>query len=337
MGISDEALSRKRLTEPVWRERLAQHEERLAPFAIERIARMARREKHPVRDFLFEYYAYRPAQLLRWSPGCDVVLENARPGDVEWTDFTATDGGLVLTAYSFPFHRRSFVRWGLQYLEGIAARPPLYGCFGLHEWAMVYRTAEVRHPRTPLRVTPETIAATVDSEELCCTHFDAFRFFTPTAVPRNRFRLTRDITDQHDQRGCVHVTIDLYRYAHKISPWVSGELIADTFLLAWKARELDMRASPYDLSCYGLDPIRIETRAGREEYVESQQALAEEAVPLRQRLIAEYRKLVAATADSPVSGESEWQGESPGHTARAAGTRPGMSGSETEPPRSAGH
>jgi hypothetical protein len=297
--------------EPVWRERLARHKERLAPFADERIIRMARREKHPVRDFLFEYYAYRPAQLLRWSPGCNVILEGARPGDVEWNDFTPTDGGLILTADSFPTHRRSFVRWALHYLEEIAARPPLFGCFGLHEWAMVYRTAEVRHSRTPLRVSLETIAATVEAEELCCTHFDAFRFFTPAAVLRNRIWLTRDITDQHDQRGCVHVTMDLYRYAHKISPWSTGDLIADTFLLAWKARELDMRASPYDLGEYGLQPIRIETRAGREEYVEWQRTLAEEAVPLRQRLIGEYRKLMA-NAESSLNDGNERQAESSG-------------------------
>jgi hypothetical protein len=98
-------------------------------------------------------------------------------------------------------------------LEGIAERPPLYGCFGLHEWAMVYRTPEVRHARTPLRLAPEAIARVVEAEQLCCTHFDAFRFFSPAASPRNRYRLTRDATDQFDQRGCVHVTMDLYRYA----------------------------------------------------------------------------------------------------------------------------
>jgi hypothetical protein len=192
---------------------------------------------------------------------------------------------------SFPAHRRSFVRWALKYLEGIAARPALFGCFGLHEWAMVYRTPEVRHARTPLRLAPEAVAATVEAEDLCCTHFDAYRFFTPAAAPRNRHRLTRATTDQSDQRGCVHVTMDLYRYTYKIAPWVSGELIADAFELAWAARELDMRASPYDLSAYGVEPIRIETREGKEEYVRQQRLLAERAAPIRDRLVREYRVL----------------------------------------------
>jgi hypothetical protein len=290
-----------------WHDRLARHGERLRPYSNERLARMARREKHPVRDFLFEYYAYRPAHLLRWSPGADVLLEDALPDDLEWHEFTGVNRGLVLTAGSFPAHRASFTRWALEYLRGIADRPPQFGCFGLHEWAMVYRTDDVRHARTPLRISRQTIAATVEAEQLCCTHFDAYRFFTTAAAPRNRIQLSREVTDQFDQRGCVHVTMDLYRYAHKISPWVSGELIADTFLLAWKARELDMRASPYDLTSFGLTPIPIETRAGKEEYVECQRRLAEEAIPLRTRLIAEYRKIVDAMAGGVsfvLSGES---------------------------------
>ena len=74
-----------RLSETEWRDRTARHRGRLAPFVEERLARTARGEKHPVRDFLFEYYSYRPAHLLRWTPGPDVLLEEARPGDLPWT------------------------------------------------------------------------------------------------------------------------------------------------------------------------------------------------------------------------------------------------------------
>lgn len=256
---------------------------------------MARREKHPVRDFLFEYYRYRPAYLLRWSPGADVLLENAKANDIEWSEFAPSESGLVLASTLFPSHRLQFLRWTLQYLEGIAARPPLYGCFGLHEWAMVYRTDDVRHAHTPLRLPLSTIADFVESQDLCCTHFDAYRFFSHAALPRNRLPLSRETTDRFDQRGCLHVNMDLYRYAHKISPWVSGELVADTFEFAWRARELDMRASPYDLSELGFEPIRIETPAGREEYVRSQRELADAAVAIRERLIGVYRALVEAS------------------------------------------
>ena len=44
------------------------------------------------------------------------------------------------------------------------------------------------------------------------------------------------------------------------------ELIADCFALAAEIREMDMRASPYDLAELGYAPIAIETPAGRAEY-----------------------------------------------------------------------
>ena len=46
-----------------------------------------------------------------------------------------------------------------------------------------------------------------------------------------------------------------------------------------------MRASPYDLSDLGYEAIPIETASGRAEYVAQQQALAEAASVLRNRLL----------------------------------------------------
>lgn len=283
-----------RLPAPVWRLRIQAHEDRLRPHAVERTERMSARHKHPVNDFLFEYYSFRPSQLLRWSPGADVLLEQAQPGNLNWKEFQQHDEGLILNADSFPDHRVSFLRWAAQYLEAIAERTPSFSCFGHHEWAMVYRAGEVRHSSTPLRLAPEEIAKLVESDGVRCTHFDAFRFFTPAALPLNRFQLTRRNIEEHDQKGCIHVTMDLYRYAYKIAPWGSSELLADAFLLAKEARQIDMRASPYDLTEFNIAPILIETREGREEYVECQRQLSRRAEPIRESLIAEYRRLVEA-------------------------------------------
>lgn len=249
--------------------------------------------KHPVNDFLFEYYSFRPAELLRWSPGPDILLEGAQLSDITWKEFVSQDGGLILPASSFPEKRRSFLQWAIGYFEAIAQRPASFNCFGLHEWAMVYRTPEVRHSATPLRLSAVEIARVVESEGLRCTHYDAFRFFTPEAAPLNRLQLTRVNTDEHDQKGCLHVAMDLYRYAYKIAPWGTAELIADAFELAWDVRQIDMRASPYDLQAFGLAPIRIETREGREEYVELQREFSRRGEPLRERLIGEYRLLLS--------------------------------------------
>ena len=256
---------------------------------------MAKGIKHPVHDFLFDYYSYRPAELLRWSPGAEVLLEGATQDDIAWKEFIATSNGLILPALSFPEHRRGFLHWAIDYFEAIRERPPSFACFGLHEWAMVYRAPAVRHARTPLRLNADEIAGVVEREGVRCSHYDAFRFFTPEAVPLNRVPLTRQNTAKHDQKGCLHVAMDLYRYAHKISPWSTGELVADTFLLAWDVRQIDMRASPYDLREYGLEPIAIETRDGREQYVELQKEMTQRGEPLRERLIGEYRLLAVGS------------------------------------------
>ena len=87
--------------------------------------------------------------------------------------------------------------------------------------------------------------------------------------------------------------MDLYKWAFKFQPWLSGELLADAFLLACRIRELDMRASPYDVEPLGFPPVRIETEEGRATYRVLQQQFAEEAAALRARLIQAYRQLLA--------------------------------------------
>jgi propanediol dehydratase small subunit len=88
--------------------------------------------------------------------------------------------------------------------------------------------------------------------------------------------------------------MDLYRFANKIAPWCSSELLGDAFLLAADARQVDMRASPYDLRDQGFEPIPIENSSGREEYIQEQRRLAELAAPIRERLVEVYTALVAA-------------------------------------------
>jgi hypothetical protein len=85
---------------------------------------------------------------------------------------------------------------------------------------------------------------------------------------------------------------------------VSSELVADCFELARDIRELDMRASPYDLSALGYTPVRIETVEGKQEYVATQRTFAERGAPLRRRLIAECERLLASCG-SPAVAQSE--------------------------------
>ena len=295
------------LTQSEWRERRAAYLDRVRPWAVDRMRRAGRQQKHPVYDFLFEYYSYRPSYLLRWSPGIAVRLEGATAADLDWRPrFTPCDDGWALPTDSFPERRRSFLRWAIEYLEAIEGREPFYGCFGLHEWAMVYREAEVRHDRVPLRLSrSDTDAVIDDAGTVRCTHYDAFRFFTPAARPLNRVPLARPVAGEHDQPGCLHANMDLYKWTFLVAPYTPSELIADTFELALAARELDMRASPYDLRALGFAPIRVETREGRDEYVEGQREIARRAGPLRRRVLSELRRLERLTTVQGANSGSE--------------------------------
>jgi hypothetical protein len=178
------------------------------------------------------------------------------------------------------------IEWIGQMLRRTADRMGAFGCFGLHEWAMVYEAESIRHPAWPLRITAAEIAGVIQSLRIRCTHYDAFRFFTSPARPLNRYQLTRDTTSAFEQPGCLHTNMDLYKWAFKLAPFTSSDLVADCFELAWCIRVLDMRASPYDLTAIGYPPVCVETAEGRAEYESLQRDFARMAAPLRQRLQA---------------------------------------------------
>jgi hypothetical protein len=180
-------------------------------------------------------------------------------------------------------------------LRATASRPAFTGCFGLHEWAMLYRARrrEVRHESLPLRLGRAGTDDVVEAHQIRCTHFDAFRFFTPDARPLNALEPSREQQVELEQPGCLHANMDLYRWAGKLSPLINSELLVDTFVLAREIRVVDMQASPYDVSSLGYGPIPIETREGKAEYVAAQREFAERSTPLRARLIAECARLLA--------------------------------------------
>src|SRR5690606_17621817 len=130
--------------------------------------------------------------------------------------------------------------------------------------------------------------AVVDAHELRCTHFDAFRFFTDDAVPRNRLQPTRDKQPELEQPGCLHAGMDLYKWAVKLGPLIPGELLLDCFELARDIRLLDMEAAPYDLAEWSVRPVRIEAAEGKAEYVRRQRGFAERGAVLRAALLTAW-------------------------------------------------
>jgi hypothetical protein len=272
------------LAEQEWRARQDAHYARVRQWTGPHRERQARGVKHPVLDFMFTYYSHRPARFERWHPGLGVTLEGAREF-LDLRGYAEFTGGVALDPAELTEARRGTAEFVHGLLSATASRRPKLGCFGLHEWAMVYRTDDVRHAEWPLRLGPQRTDEVVESLPLRCSHFDAFRFFTEDAVPRNAARLSRERQADFEQPGCLHATMDLYKWTSKLERFLPSELIADCFELALDARELDMRASPYDLSDLGYPPVRIETETGRAEYARAQAALAERAEPLRHRVI----------------------------------------------------
>ena len=252
------------------------HRARVSRYAQEFLLRRASGRKHPVWDFLFTYYNFSPAKLMTWVPG--VVQPDEQSG---WE------------APPLSERIRKEAGWTAQLCQNIQHRPARFVCHGLHEWAMVYKQTadQVRHSGYELRMSPEALKRFLESQTICCTHYDAFRFYTPEARPLNTHQPSFETRLQMEQGGCLHANMDLYKWAYKLWPWIGSDLVADAFEVAVEGRTMDMRASPYDLAELGFTPIRIETEEGRAEYRAEQRRIAALAEPVRAKLEAAARAL----------------------------------------------
>lgn len=286
------------LTVDEWRALESQHHERADALTAGRRARAARGQTHPVDDFLYTYYSYKPAVLRRWHPGVETRLQDAAAEPrAQWRWYSTEGNDVVVDSAVLVAEKTLMLRGIRNILRATADGRAQYGCFGLHEWAMVYRENEHRHP-VPLRLGREGTDAVVDAHPLTCTHFDAFRFFTPDAMPLNRRLLSREQQAATEQPGCLHANMDLYKWAVKLGPLVAGSVLLDCFELARDIRELDMRASPYDLASWGYAPVPIETTEGKAAYVAKQREFAERAAPLRALLIETIDRAVTRPASA---------------------------------------
>ena len=285
------------LSAPKWRELAALHQARAEQHTRPARERRTRGTSNPISDFLFDYYRFPLSLLEKWHPGIGVALEHDGPDFLApffARDYSLTNG--LLTADPSQLDAKKLQR--LERILGLLCatrdRAPNFACHGLHEWAMVYHGKEIRHEKTlRLRLPQAEIDAVVESRPICCSHHDAFRFFAAAARPLNHLQPSLETRELMEQPGCVHANMDLYKWTAKTMPWAGTELLLDCFELAVKLRDLDMRASPYDLSAWGRSAVRIETADGRRDYEIEQRQLAAEAQPLRQRLIDRITRTIA--------------------------------------------
>jgi len=288
-------VSEVQLDEATWHARAMAHAIRADALSQGWRDRVASGTKHPVDDFLFTYYPLRPGLLRRWHPGAGVVLSGAATDDrAAWRWYVARGSDLIVDAHGFVAKNERSLAFIRGLLSGTAARQANFACFGLHEWAMVYRSGEEiavdhsaggRRHDVPLRLTQSETDSVVEANRIVCSHFDAYRFFTPEAIPLNSVALSRETQPDLEQPGCLHAGMDVYKWVTKLGPLTPGELLLDSFDLARDIRNLDMRASPYDLSDWGYSPVRIESTEGRAEYARAQRTFADRSNVLRTRAV----------------------------------------------------
>lgn len=287
----------KPLSFETWSTLAAEHRTRAQAWTLPYRRRRASGKMHPVHDFLFIYYRNPPSQLEAWHPGYGIFLQS-KDNEPSFSPkyYSRTNQGIFLDPSKMETATHHRLEMALALCRAVQERPARFGCFGMHEWAMVYRgdkEGEVRHrEKLPLRVPQETINTFVRSRPICCSHYDAFRFFTPSAKNFNRIRPEKQTRIHNEQGGCLHTNMDLYKLAAQCMPWVGSHLLWQSFQMAAEARILDMEASPYDCQSLGLHSIAVETSTGRTLYEERQQALAERAKPIRQSLIDSLQHLL---------------------------------------------
>ncbi|GAB2894977.1 3-methyladenine DNA glycosylase [Neomicrococcus lactis] len=293
-----------------WKALERAHQDRVNTYVQPYLERRSHGKKHPVEDFLFTYYGHKPGQLLRWQPGAGVVLEDAvRTERASWKfnkRISENSSDLVIDVDGFLAERGATVDFVRHLVSTTRQRPANFACFGLHEWAMAYKSDVngVRHEYLPLRLGASGTDTVVENHKIRCSHFDAFRFFTPQAGPLNELQPTRETQRDMEQPGCLHAAMDLYKWCYKLVPLISSDLIMDCFELAWDVRTVDMQASPYDLADWGCEPISIETPEGKARYVELQRGFAERSDQLRRRLLASLDLVAEIAARDSIRAQS---------------------------------
>ncbi|NBU32485.1 MAG: 3-methyladenine DNA glycosylase [Actinobacteria bacterium] len=273
------------------------HREVVAQWTFPRLNRRSLGQKHPVDDFMFEYYPISVNKLSLWHPGTEFQLEvrDDCTNSFDLTVYEVTD--VVQVRAQWLLEKAEAISKDIDLLKSTLKRSARTGCFGLHEWAMVLGQTEYRHNDWNLRISQAQVAKTIDEIGLRCTHFDAFRFFTEQARPMNPLQLTRADQNTVEQPGCLHANMDLYKISMRWAPVVGSSLVRQCFRLAREIRTLDMRGAPYDLADLGVAPIKIETAAGRKEFTKMQKAFSDRAQVLRSKILSklEQQKFASVT------------------------------------------
>ncbi|WP_341849196.1 hypothetical protein [Auritidibacter ignavus] len=169
------------------RTRSAAHTQRISELTDELFELRAAGIKHPVFDFMFSYYSFTAGALKRWHPGPGTVLlpddSGRAPEQADYPHYRYDPayGGYRVDTDSFRAKRQTAINFTVNLLAATLPRRAQLSCFGLHEWAMAYRSDRhgIRHSQLPLRLGASGTDEVVETHKISCTHFDAYRFYAP--------------------------------------------------------------------------------------------------------------------------------------------------------------
>ena len=233
------------------------HRARLAPYVEPHLARRRAGEKHPVHDFLFTYYSFSAAKLLDWQPG--------------WPDSGTPE---LARAAARPDRRDARPAAG----DRRHGRPT-FGCFGLHEWAMVHRADETRHP-VPLRLGADGHRR---GRRVAPDRLLALRRL-PVLHRRRRGRSTAPARPRRPA-GVRAAGLPARRdgpLQARLPALAAGRLRPGRRLLRARLghpRPRHARVAVRPRPTWGFEPVRIETPEGKQEYAAAQRGFAERAAP----------------------------------------------------------
>ena len=189
------------------------------------------------------------------------------------------DGGPLVTVDLATFRqaRGSQLAFTARLLGATAAAPGQFGCFGLHEWAMVFRQDD---GRVVTRTGRSGWARPAPTRSCGSTRSGAPTTTRSGSSPRRPGRSTplqpdRDSQVQMEQPGCLHASMDVYKWAYKLIPMVPSSSAAGRL----RAGQVDPRAGHARVA---VRPdrariptrVRIETPTGKAEYVAAQREFA---------------------------------------------------------------
>lgn len=96
--------------------------------------------------------------------------------------------------------------------------------------------------------------------------------------------------------------MDLLKICLKLQPYGDPQLLQRVLTTALAARRLDIAASPYDASSYGIDVVPVDTSEGRAMYRTQQLELMKQSECVRQDLLSAYNAFLSLAFDDEVLG-----------------------------------